>query len=177
MQRRLTQTSFLLIAAPVMAACSYFGSDAPAKPEPPSVAPVGQLTSECARLQPLFVANEQKLSREQMDAGLKTEFAKWDKDKNGDLSNSEVGPLNDSLRAENVGASPVTDWNGDGHVDFQEFASGWRTMFDLCDGNRDKMVSYRELGRSPNVTPPAVVAAPAKPPEGASKTPDRGGAY
>ena len=169
MQRRAMQISFLFVAAPMMAACSYFGGDTSAKPEPPSAAPVGQLTSECARLQPLFVATEQKLSREQMDNGLKTEYAKWDKDKNGELSNSEIGPLNDSLRAENVGASPVTDWNGDGHVDFQEFASGWRTMFDLCDGNRDKMVSYRELGRSPNVTPPVEVAAPKKPaPEGAS---------
>ena len=174
MQRRLMQTSFLLMAVPMVAACSYFGGDAP-KPERASAPLPGKLTTECARLQPLFVANEQTLSRDRMDDGLKVEYSKWDKDKNGELSNSEIGPLNVELRSENVGASPVTDWNGDGHVDFQEFASGWRTMFDLCDRNRDKMVSYRELGHSPNVTPP-VEAAPSKPPEGASD-PKHGGGY
>jgi hypothetical protein len=158
--------------------CTYFGVDT--KPErEPAAAPVGKLTTECARLQPLFGPNDQELTREKMDDGLKAELAKWDKDKSGDLTNSEVEPLNDELRAENVGASPVTDWNGDGHIDFQEFASGWRTMFDLCDGNRSKTVSLRELGHSPNVTPARTVETPKKEkekPDGAS-TPSRTGGY
>lgn len=170
------QTAVLLIAMPAIAGCSYFSAD---KPEREAVAaPIGKLTTECARLQPLFGPSDQELTREKMDESLKAELVKWDKDNSGDLGNAEAQPLNDELRAQNVGASPVTDWNGDGHIDFQEFASGWRTMFELCDRNRSKTVSLRELGHSPNVTP-ARTAAPAKKekqPEGAS-TPSRSGGY
>ncbi|MCE9523295.1 MAG: hypothetical protein K8S25_12795, partial [Alphaproteobacteria bacterium] len=164
--RMKLQAIALCLVLPVVAGCSYFGSDKPEREV--SARPVGKLTTDCARLQPLFGPDDQELTRDAMDAGLKTELTKWDKSGDGELSNSEVGPLNDALREENVGASPVTDWNGDGHVDFQEFAAGWRTMFELCDRNRSKTVSLRELGHSPHVTPGVVTApsAPKKPPEG-----------
>ena len=101
-------------AATAVAGCSYFGDDKPARDV--SARPVGKLTTECARLQPLFAADVNELTREGMDGALKVELATWDKDANGELSNREVEPLNDALREENVGASPVTDWNGDGRV-------------------------------------------------------------
>lgn len=183
MRSFVKQAGVLLVAAPLIAACSYFGGGSGGESEKPvAMAPVGKLTTECARLQPLFGPSDQELTREKMDEGLKVELTKWDKDSSGGLTHSEVAPLNDALRAENVGASPVTDWNGDGQVDFQEFASGWRTMFELCDRNRNKMVSYRELGHSPNVTPARTVPLPKKEkpqqpqqPEGASSP--RGSGY
>jgi len=107
-----------------------------------------------------------------MDAALKVEYAKWDADGNGEISIGETEPLNEELREENVGASPVTDWNGDGHVDFREFASGWRTMFDYCDTNRNDVMSLSELGFSPGVTAPRT--APTAPPKGASERPKAG---
>jgi hypothetical protein len=166
----------LCLMLPLAAGCSYFGNDKPVREA--SVRPIGKLTTECARLQPLFGNDIEELSREQMDAGLKIELAKWDTNGDGALTNREAEPLNDALRAENVGASPVTDWNADGQINFQEFASGWRTMFELCDRNRSKTVSLRELGYSPNVTPPRALPAepkkPKGPPEGASERPKAG---
>ena len=161
----------ILCAVSSLVGCSSFGDET--DDVDVSATSPGQLSSECARLQPLFAAGNKELSREQMEVGLKAELGKWDKDGNGTLSHSETEPLNDALRAENVGASPVTDWNGDGAIDMTEFASGWRTMFDLCDRNGNKKISYSELGRSPNVAGERPAPAAAKP-EGASQ-PQQGG--
>ena len=110
--------------------------------------------ADCARLAPLVANPDGSLTRAELETGLKGEFKKWDKDDNGALGQAEVEPLNDYLRSLNVGASPVVDWNGDGKVDFQEFASGWRTMFDLCDTRSKGIVTKAEMGHSPNVAPP-----------------------
>src|SRR5262245_52962884 len=85
--------------------------------------------SDCSRLAPFVVNGDGSLSRTDLDAGLKTEFKKWDANGDGQLTQAEAGPLNDHLRAMNVNASPVMDWNGDGRIAHDEFASGWRTMF------------------------------------------------
>lgn len=152
---------------------SFFYADA-SKEEAVAAKPAGKLNTECARLQPLFQPDGSELTREQMDAGLKLELQKWDKDGSGDLSNSEAQPLNDELRAENVGASPVRDWNADGRIDAKEFGSGWRTMFELCDRNRNNMISVRELGHSPNVAAPRTTPTESKKkPEGSSQQQDR----
>lgn len=164
------------VAPLVLSGCmSFFYKDTSKREAMEAQRPVGKLSSECARLQPLFGPDDQELTREKMDAALKIQYAKWDKDGSGTLTNSEVKPLNDELRAEHVGASPVTDWNGDGNVDEKEFGSGWRTMFALCDRNRNDMVSLRELGHSPNVTAPRTApSAPKKKPEGSSERPAAG---
>lgn len=154
---------------------SFFYKDT-SKTEAMAQKPIGKLSSDCARLQPLFGSDESDLTREKMDAGLKVEYAKWDKDASGTLTNSELKALNDDLRAEHAGASPVTDWNGDGNVDDKEFGAGWRTMFALCDRNRNDTVSLRELGHSPNVVGPrAVPKESKKKPEGSSERPPGGG--
>lgn len=176
MFKTLLRGSAAIFAASTLAACSMFGGGgATAQRAPETAATIGHLATECARLQPLYGAKDSELTRKQMDAALKAAFAKWDVDGNGELGMREIEPVNDELHAENVGASPVTDWNADGHVDFAEFASGWRTMFDLCDSNRNDVVSLRELGFSPNVTAPR--PEPTKPPEGSSESPTHGGGY
>jgi hypothetical protein len=141
---------------------SFFYKDTSKQEAAAAAKPTGKLNTECARLQPLFGPDDADLTREKMDAGLKLELAKWDKDGSGDLGNSEAQPLNEQLRADNVGASPVRDWNADGRIDEKEFGSGWRTMFELCDRNRNEMVSLRELGHSPNVTAPRTAPTEAK---------------
>jgi hypothetical protein len=157
-----------------LVACSYFESSSTSEPQT-MARPVGRLTTDCGRLQPLFGPEDQELTREKMDAGLKAEMAKWDTDGNGELSHREIDPLNDSLRENSPGASPVTDWNADGRIDEREFGAGWRTMFELCDRNASQTVSLRELGYSPRVAPPRTEpAAPKKKPEGASERPKAG---
>jgi hypothetical protein len=161
----------LMTVAPLaLSGCTFFYADTSKRDAMLAEKPTGKLNTECARLQPLFAADGSDLTREKMDVGLKLELQKWDKDGSGDLSNSEAQPLNEELRAENVGASPVRDWNADGRIDEKEFGSGWRTMFELCDRNRNDMVSMRELGRSPNVSAPRTApAASKKKPESSSQ--------
>jgi hypothetical protein len=154
----------LLASAPLLQACSMFGGGGGDAPRTPRYA--SQRNADCARLAPLVTNPDGSLNHDEMEAGLKLEFKRWDKDGNGELSSAEVGPLNDSLRAQNVGASPVMDWNGDGHVSFQEFAGGWRTMFDLCAHGGGQVVSKADMERSPNVTPPRTVPAANPSPSG-----------
>ncbi len=161
----------LMTVAPLaLSGCTFFYADTSKRDALLAEKPSGKLNTECARLQPLFAPDSTDLTRERMDAALKLALKKWDTDSSGDLSNSEAQPLNEELRAENVGASPVRDWNADGRIDEKEFGSGWRTMFELCDRNRNDMVSMRELGHSPNVTAPRTTPTEAKKkPEGSSE--------
>jgi hypothetical protein len=168
----LSAVLMISVSLPVVGGCSMLGGGGSGAGEGPRPAPVAsgggavseqkQLNTECARLQPMFNTTEADLTKPTLETGLKAEMGKWDKNADGELTNAELQPLNASLRDLNVGASPVTDWNGDGKVNFQEFASGWRTMFALCDRNQDEMVSYRELGYSPGT---ARVKKEAKPPD------------
>ena len=163
----------LLICILALQACQMFGGS-DAKPER---ANTQRRNSDCQRLAPLVVNSDGSLTRAELETGLKAEFKKWDKDGNGVLSPAEVEPLNDYLRSLNVGASPVIDWNADGKVDFQEFASGWRTIFDLCDVNNDGTVTKAEMGHSPNVAPPRPAPAASKPEGTSQPKPPGGGGY
>ena len=160
----------ILASSPMLQACQMFGGGGDAAT--PRYA--SQRNADCARLAPLVTKDDGGLTREDMEAGLKLEFKKWDKDGNNELSMAEIGPLNDGLRAQNVGASPVMDWNGDGHVNYQEFASGWRTMFDLCAHGLGNTVTKADMSRSPNVAPPRTEPVE-KPPAGSTTKPGNDG--
>jgi hypothetical protein len=136
----------LLAAAPLLQACSMFGGEA----SPPRRY-ASQGNPDCARLQPLVTSADGSLARADMETGLTLAYKKYDVDGSGQLSMSEVAPANDALRAQNVNASPVMDWNGDGRVNFQEFAGGWRTMFGLCAHGGGDVVTKNDMERSPNV--------------------------
>lgn len=159
----------LIAATPLLQACSSMGlgGDDDAKPQGP------RRTGQCERLAPYDGNGDGKITREELDAGIKAEFAKWDTDQSGSLSTAENAKLNEALRAANNGSSPVIDWNADGVVNLSEFKSQWGTMFDLCDVDSDDAVSGRELSRSPNVAPPRKQEEPKKP-EGSS-APRQGG--
>jgi len=142
----------LLATVPLLQACSMLGGDKPARRY------ASQTNPDCARLQP--VANPgADLTRPQMEAWLQTTFKKSDTDGSGELSMGEAAPVNESLRSLNVNAAPVMDLNGDGRINFQEFASGWRTMFDYCAHGGADVVSQNDMLRSPNVTGPVDAAA------------------
>ena len=160
----------LLATAPLLQACSMFGGT-----EPPPRRYASQANPDCARLQPLVVKEDGSLPRADMEAGLQASFKKYDTDGSGELSMTEVGPANDALRALKVNAAPVMDWNGDGRVNFQEFASGWRTMFDLCAHTTD-LVSKNDMERSPNVAArPSAPTAAGKPGSSTDTSNNKGG--
>jgi hypothetical protein len=165
----------MLLACVGLQACETFGGEPDHPRHEPRYAAEGS-SADCERLAP-FVANaDGSLSKADLENGLKTEFKGWDKNADGQLSQAEAVPLNDHLRSLNVGASPVMDWNGDGHISYEEFASGWRTMFDLCGGEDSGVVTKADMTRSPNVTPPRKTDEE-KRPEGASSPNTGGGGY
>lgn len=136
----------LLIAAPLLQACSMFGGS-----EPPRRY-ASQANPDCARLRPLVVREDGDLPRADLEAQLQATFKKADTDGSGELSMAEVAPVNESLRALNVNAAPVMDINGDGRINFAEYGSGWRTMFDYCAHGGGDVVSQNDMGKSPNVS-------------------------
>ena len=142
MRRLAKVATVLFICVPGLPACQSGGTT-----RPPT-------TSDCSRLAPFVVNPNGGITRAELETALKAEFKKWDKDGNGELSPAEVRPLNAYLISLNIAASPVIDWNNDGKVDFQEFAGGWRTIFDLCDRDNDGVVPKAAMDRTVK-TPPA----------------------
>jgi hypothetical protein len=134
----------LLGVAPLLQACSMLGGG-----EPPRRT-ASQVNPDCARLKPLVVRQDGDLPRTDMEAQLQAAYKKADVDNSGDLSSSEASPVNESLRVLKLNAAPVMDINGDGRINFQEYASGWRTMFDYC-GSGD-VVSQSDMQKSPSTT-------------------------
>jgi hypothetical protein len=135
----------LLGVAPLLQACSMLGGGEPQRRY------ASQANPDCARLQPLVVRQDGDLPRADMEASLQATYKKADVDGSGELSQAEVAPVNESLRALNVNAAPVIDINGDGRVNFAEFGSGWRTMFDYCAHGGGNIVSQNDMSKSPNV--------------------------
>jgi len=74
------------------------------------------------------------ITREEMEAGLKADFAAADSDHDGCLSPAEVRAENERrLARDGAQASPLVDWNLDGCVDQREFGNTVRSYFDLAD--------------------------------------------
>ena len=99
---------------------------------------------ESERLVRFDVNGDGAVSAAELEETLKADFAK--EDANGDevLDVAETRTLNHRLRDEKV-ASPVFDWNADGQLVFNEYASQWRTLFQRADIDRDGMVDEEEL--------------------------------
>jgi hypothetical protein len=105
--------------------------------------------------------HDNSISKEEMEAGLKADFAAADTNHDGCLSPGEVRVENEHrLERDRVQASPLVDWNLDGCVDAREFGNTVRSYFDLADRTKDGKVSQLEL-RGPSM-PIAPRTAPSK---------------
>lgn len=90
----------------------------------------------------------------ELEAGIVAQFRKDDLNGDGHLDATETRAVNDRLMAD-PGGSPVIDWNADGKVLVQEYASQWRTQFERSDVNGDGTVDAEErAGRARVRTPP-----------------------
>ena len=91
------------------------------------------------------------VTREEMEAGLKADFAAADVNGDGCLDPAEVRAENQRrLAHDGAQASPVVDWNLDGCVDPREFGNTVRSYFDLVDKKKDGHVTLVEL-RGPSM--------------------------
>jgi hypothetical protein len=86
------------------------------------------------------------VTREEMDAGLKADFAAADTNGDGCLDPSEVRAENQArLARDGAEASPLVDWNLDGCVDVREFSNTAHSYFELADKKKDGKVTQAEL--------------------------------
>jgi Ca2+-binding EF-hand superfamily protein len=86
------------------------------------------------------------LTRQEFQTGLRAEFAAADTGKTGCLTNAEVLAINQKrIEADQSTATPLQDWNQDGCVNYQEFATAPASMFDQLDQNRDGRITPQEF--------------------------------
>lgn len=104
--------------------------------------------------------NDGVVTREEMEAGLKADFAAADENADGCLNPAEVRAENNRrLAREGIASSPLRDWNLDGCVDIKEFSNTAHSYFDLADRKKDGKVTMLELrGPSMPIAPPATVS-------------------
>jgi hypothetical protein len=99
--------------------------------------------------------------RQELEAGLRRQYVTADINRDGKLDVKEMQAENDRrFRAFGTEASPLIDWNQDGFIDFDEFASTARSVFEDMDKNHDGKLDKNELrlpqtGRGPIQPRPA----------------------
>jgi Ca2+-binding EF-hand superfamily protein len=96
------------------------------------------------------VDHDSKITREELEAGLRQYFKQADTNHDGKLDPDEVAAANQRrIALDGTAAIPLIDWNHDGYVDFNEFASGVRSEFEQLDLDGDGVVTLDELKRAP----------------------------
>ncbi len=111
------------------------------------------------------------LTRDELIAGLKAEFATHHPDAKGCLPDDEVAAINQQrIDQDQTTATPLVDWNRDNCLDYGEFSAFAYSLFDQIDRNRDGKITPQEF--HPGARPPARGQLPG---EQAPGSPPRGG--
>lgn len=101
------------------------------------------------------------LTRAELIAGLKAEFAAHDTHHNGCLDADQARAINQGRVDEDQStATPVVDWNQDGCIDYTEFSAAPYSLFDQLDLDHDGKLTPKELQRA-GAKPRDANAAPA----------------
>jgi Ca2+-binding EF-hand superfamily protein len=93
-----------------------------------------------------YADKDGKLTRAELETGLRKDFAAADTNHDGVLEEDEVRAVNEArLLEDQSAASPLIDWKGRGYVDFDEFAETARALFEQLDVNGDGVLTPQEL--------------------------------
>ena len=96
------------------------------------------------------VDEEGALTRAKVVAGLKREFAAVDANHDGVLDSDERNAVNEQRwKRDGEKASLLIDWNRDGVVDFNEFATTDLSLFEQFDANGDGILTAQEFTGKP----------------------------
>lgn len=100
--------------------------------------------------------NDGKITRAELEAGLRQDFRQADSNHDGRLDPDEVLAVNQRrIKIDQSIAIPLIDWNHDGYVDFAEFAAPMRSLFEQYDADEDGVVTLQEMHvRLEHATPP-----------------------
>ena len=86
------------------------------------------------------------VTRDEMEAALKRQFDVCDLNHDGRIDVREMQVENDRrFRAFGTGASPLVDWNQNGIIEMEEFATTARSMFAELDVDEDGKLDMTEL--------------------------------
>jgi hypothetical protein len=101
------------------------------------------------------------LTRAELIAGLKADFAAHDTHHNGCLDGDQARIINQERVDEDQStATPVVDWNQDGCIDYTEYSAVPYSLFDQLDLDHDGKLTAKELERAgakpkdPDAVPP-----------------------
>lgn len=134
--RSLLPASASLCALLILAGCG--------QRRPPAEAPVWRPAVEA--LLRYDTNHDGQVTRGELEAGIRKDFAAADTNHNGLLDGEEIMAVNQARWAKDAAsATPLVDWNQDGFVDFREFASAPQSLFDQLDTNGDGVLSAQEL--------------------------------
>jgi Ca2+-binding EF-hand superfamily protein len=115
---------------------------------------------ESAALQRFDADTNGSVTRNELESTLTADFKKEDLNADAQLDTVELRALNERLRQER-NVSPVFDWNADGRLVFNEFATQWRTLFDRADRDRNGIVDADELDGNVRERTPRPLPEPA----------------
>ncbi len=119
------------------------------------------------------------VTRNELIAGLKADFATHDTHHNGCLDAEQAGDINQARVDEDQStATPVMDWNQDGCIDYTEFSAAPYSLFDQLDADHDGKLTPKELqraGAKPKDPNDPDAAQPAQPPDTGQHRRRRGG--
>jgi hypothetical protein len=93
-----------------------------------------------------YADKDGRLTRAGLEAGLRKDFDAADSNHNGVLEPDEMRVVNEQRWEQDRSAvSPLVDWNGDGVIDFNEFAATARNLFPQYDVNHNGVLDPGEL--------------------------------
>jgi len=95
------------------------------------------------------VNHDGTVTRNELIAGLKADFATHDTHHNGCLDAEQAAQINQArVEADQSTATPVMDWNQDGCIDYTEFSAAPYSLFDQLDADHDGKLTPKELRRA-----------------------------
>jgi hypothetical protein len=114
-----------------------------------------------------FVGPDGRLTRPQMEAGLRRDFDAADANHSGVLEADEARAVNQKRWDEDRSAiSPLQDWNGDGVIDFNEYAAAARALFGEVDRDRNGVLTSDETRAARGLGPETRPGGQGTPSEG-----------
>ena len=139
MKSRLS-TVLLIAASCALSACASHHRQIPENERPKEWHPSRDLLTK-------YDANHDgKVTQDELEAGLKAEFAAADINHDGCLTPDEVAAINEKrIQEQGSTSTPLIDWNQDGCVDFNEYAGTARSLFTEMDRNEDGKLDPKEL--------------------------------
>lgn len=161
----MRRLSLIFLSALALTACS-----GPRQPPPWMRAPDGEKPRDenyhggnAGMILKYDANHDGTLTRAELIAGLKAEFASHDTNHNGCLDGDQAAAINQArVDADQSTATPVMDWNQDGCIDYTEFSAAPYSLFDQLDLDHDGKLTPKELQRA-GAKPKDPDAQPAEP--------------